>query len=82
MDKRDNSGVLFRNDRKEKETHPDYKGQATVDGVDMWVSAWVKEGAKGKFMSMSFQPKDEQAKPAPKAKGNAVAELDDSELPF
>ena len=43
-------GVLFRNDRKEKETHPDYKGSCEVDGVEMWISAWIKDGKNGKFM--------------------------------
>lgn len=53
-------GVLFKNDRKEKDSHPDYKGSCEVNGVEMWLSAWIKEGAKGKFMSLSFQPKEDQ----------------------
>ena len=56
-------GVLFRNDRKESDNHPDYKGSAQIDGVEYWLSAWIKEGQKGKFMSLSFKAKD----------GNAVA---------
>lgn len=62
-----NRGALFKNDRKEKDSHPDYKGSINVDGVDYWLSAWLKEGQKGKFFSMSIQPK-EQAAPAPKDK--------------
>ena len=61
-EQRDNSGSLFKNDRKEKENHPDYKGACMVGGVEMWMSAWLKTGANGtKFMSFSFQPKDQQA---------------------
>lgn len=59
MEKRDNSGVLFKNDKKESEKHPDYKGNLTVDGKDYWLSAWVKEGKGGKFMGLALSPKDE-----------------------
>lgn len=64
--------TLFRNDRKEKDSHPDYKG----DGMDLngnlvWVSAWVKEGARGQFFSISMQKKEQKpaapvARPAPR----------------
>jgi hypothetical protein len=55
----DNSGSLFKNDRKEKPNHADYTGNATIDGVDYWMNAWIKEGKNGrKFMSFSFRPKN------------------------
>ena len=41
MEKRDNSGVLFKNDKKETEKHPDYKGNIMVDGNEYWLSAWI-----------------------------------------
>jgi hypothetical protein len=58
-------GVLFKNDRKEKDSHPDYKGSCEIDGTEYWLSAWIKEGQKGKFMSLSFTEKEGQNAPAP-----------------
>ena len=62
MDKKDNSGVLFKNDKKETDKHPHYKGNITVEGKDYWLSAWVKDGKSGKFMGLAVSPKE----PAPK----------------
>lgn len=88
FEQKDGSGALFKNDRKEKETHPDYRGDCKIDGVDYWISAWVKEGKRGKFFSLSIQPKEQRAptgapeKPTAQNWGRgAPSELDD-EIPF
>ena len=58
-EQKDNSGSIFVNDRKEKDTHPDRSGTARINGVDYWVSGWLKQDKNGKpYMSMSFKPKD------------------------
>lgn len=76
-EQRDNSGSSFKNDRKEKPTHPDYKGSAKIDGVDYWVSSWIKESANGvKFLSHSYTAKDQSAHHEAKANGYAPAKPD------
>jgi hypothetical protein len=70
MEKRDNTGVLFKNDRKEEEKQPDYKGSLIVSGQEYWLSAWIKEGKGGKFMGLALSPKDAEqikSKSAPKS---------------
>lgn len=56
-----NSGALFKADaakKAENPKRPDYEGNCEVDGVSYWISAWLKEGKSGKFMSLAFKPKD------------------------
>ena|ERR1700744_6233379 len=53
-----NKFSIFRNDRKETDKHPDYTGTLNVDGREFWLSAWLREGKKGKFFSGSIKPKE------------------------
>ena len=59
-------GQLFRNKYKKEDKHPDHRGSCTTpDGKEWEISAWIKEGAKGKFFSLSIQEpyKKEETKP-------------------
>ena len=58
-EQKDNSGALFANDKREKETQPNAKGSAMIDGVEYWVSAWTNTSSKGtKYQSLKFERKD------------------------
>ena len=72
-----NSGALFKNDKEGNESRPDYKGKINVDGKDYWLSAWIKEGKSGKFMSLSVKPQD-----ASPSRRQAEANDPDNDLPF
>jgi len=55
------SGALFKNKRRTQPSHPDYTGQAKIDGIEYWVSAWIKNTPNGdKYMSMAYTKKDVQ----------------------
>ncbi len=55
-----NSGVLFKNDRKQGANHPDYKGNINIEGTEYWLSAWIKQGKQGKFMSLAVTKKEDR----------------------
>ena len=79
-----NRGVLFKNDRKETDNHPDYTGRIDIDGTEYFLSAWLKKGKSGQtFMSLS------RGKPTAEVIGQAKAAaqpqsdgFDDTEIPF
>jgi len=49
-----NSGVLFKNDKKGNEKAPDYKGKVNVNGKELEIAGWVREGKSGKFISIKI----------------------------
>lgn len=60
---KDGQGNLFKNDKGDNAKRPDYRGELRAGGKTYKLSAWIKDGAKGKFMSINAQPLD-AAKPA------------------
>jgi hypothetical protein len=68
------TGVLFKNDKGDNEKRPDYKGSAEIEGVQYWVSAWIRDTAKGKCLSMKYERKEQQAAAAQVAKPVAKTE--------
>jgi len=68
-----NSGALFVNERKEKDTHPDFTGRINIEGKDYWLSSWMKVSKAGKkFMSLAVNPVEPKS-----ANGDGKASFDD-----
>ncbi len=75
---KEGQGSLFKNDRKEQDNHPDYAGAIMLGGVEHWLNAWVKTGAKGKFLSLSAKPKQpKQDRPPAKQERSSYDDRDD-----
>lgn len=78
-----NRGAIWKNDDKQSEKHPDFKGSINIEGVEYWVSGWKRRAGaspKSPALSLSVQAKEEQAKPA-KAAQTAAIDFDD-DMPF
>lgn len=87
---KDNSGSLFRNQKKEKDSHPNLTGSIRINGVDYWLSGWSKptKDGKDKWISLAAKPKDErrdeprqQASRRPNDEPGGGGDIDD-EIPF
>ena len=53
------SGSLFDNERKSNANQPDMTGSCKIGGTDYWMSAWIKSGKKGDFLSIAMTKKDD-----------------------
>ena len=79
-----NRGAIFKNEDKQQDNHPDYKGSLNVNGVDLWVAGWLKTSEKTgkKFLSLSVKPKDAApVKQASKPKSSGFDDMND-DVPF
>lgn len=58
---KDNTGSLFKNDRKQSDTHADYGGTVMIDGREYWINAWLNKSGNGQtYMGLKFKPKGER----------------------
>jgi uncharacterized protein (DUF736 family) len=85
METKNNSGAIFKNDKKTSDKAPDYKGKVNVNGKEMEISMWIKESQKGvKYFSASFQEpfkKDSENKSYPN-ETKYTPKIEDDRLPF
>lgn len=60
MAQREGSGILSPNENRSNERQPFYKGELNVGGQEYWLSAWVKDGRKGEFISIAAERKQDK----------------------
>jgi hypothetical protein len=76
-------GSLSLNTKKEKDTHPDYKGKVTIEGKTYWLSGWSKTNDSGDWISLAAKLADATSAPkAVKAKAISTEPAFDDAIPF
>lgn len=56
METKQNTGAIFKNDKKTSDKAPDYKGKINVDGVDKAIALWIRESQNGvKYFSVKIE---------------------------
>ncbi len=82
-EQKEGGGSLFKNDRKEKETHPNLQGSALIGGVHYWVSGWTKTTGEGdKWISLAFKRKDEKTGGQKEEPQKKPYNPNDDDIPF
>ena len=77
MENKLNTGAIFKNTNKKADNHPDYKGKVNVNGKEMEVALWLKQGKNGSFFSASFSEPY-----VPQEERRPIGDSMDSDLPF
>lgn len=83
-----NTGLLARNENPTSDKAPEFKGSVNVEGVEYWISAWVREGKDGgklagkKYFSMKLEPKEAKAPAKPARQSRPSRDDMDSDVPF
>jgi hypothetical protein len=94
-DNQENRGVLFRNDRRTTDKHPNSRGEGNIvcpacgAVTELWLSAWTRVSKKGdKYLALTFKPKEEEDARQSSGKRPNAADLaqgtpiDDEDVPF
>ena len=82
-EQKDNSGALFKNDRKAEPSHADYNGAIRVAGTDYWLNCWINESADGKkYMKLTVKKKDGTSARPEAPQGRIVTSDIPDEIPF
>ena len=84
MEHKENTGVLFRNKYKEKDSQPDYKGTALIDGKLKEVALWINTSKNNvQYFKAQFQDSTKEVEQGGIQKDQEIKnEQKDDGLPF
>ncbi len=80
-----NRGSVWKNDKKETESHPDFTGSINVDGKEYWLSGWKRKpdaNPKAPALSLSVKLKEQKSAPAQPAQYSPPAADDGFDIAF
>lgn len=76
-------GSLFDNDKKGKESAPDFKGSIKIDNKEFWISGWKNKSQAGAdYISLSVQEKTDAPKEEIKTEPKSDEPKLDDDIPF
>lgn len=80
-----NKGAIWKNERKETDSHPDFTGSLNVEGKEYWVSAWKRDpnadNPKAPALKFSVKPKEQRQGSAPQRRA-AAPDFNDDDINF
>lgn len=80
--RKDGDGALFQN-RKQKETHPDLRGDVLLDGKEYEIAGWQKSTRNGDpWWSLKVQPKREKPAGAQREPARPAQDPLDTDVPW
>lgn len=83
MEQKNNSGAIFRNEKKDKPTAPDYTGSARIGEQEYSVSGWINKSRDGKnYLRILFSIKELKNSSNELNPGNSQQWSESVDLPF
>lgn len=78
MEQKQNTGAIFKNEKKADQKHPDYRGKINIYGKDMEIALWIRESQNGlKYFSAALsEPYN------PEQTQSVSVQNNDDDLPF
>lgn len=85
-----NTGILKINDKGDNDKRPDRKGSIDIEGVEYWLSGWIRDGKAGtalegqKYLSLKAEKAEKKGAAPIHTQSPKAASTDDfdDDIPF